>query len=84
MKLTTPIIIEHDKHQIHPLQHPKSHANPLVIERGEGVWLYTSDGRKILDGMAGLWNVNVGYGNQELAEAAYAQMKSGYTSTSPG
>jgi adenosylmethionine-8-amino-7-oxononanoate aminotransferase len=46
-----------------------------VIERGEGVYLYTADGRKILDGMAGLWNVNVGYGREELAQAAYDQMK---------
>jgi adenosylmethionine-8-amino-7-oxononanoate aminotransferase len=66
--------IEKDKKQLHPVYHPKSHANPLVIERGEGVWLYTTDGQKILDGMAGLWNVNVGYGREELAKAAYDQM----------
>jgi len=67
--------IEKDKKQLHPVYHPKSHANPLVIERGEGVWLHTVDGQKILDGMAGLWNVNAGYGNEELARAAYEQMK---------
>jgi adenosylmethionine-8-amino-7-oxononanoate aminotransferase len=66
---------EQDKHQLHPLQHPKTHTDPLVIERGEGVYLYTADGRKILDGMAGLWNVDVGYGREELAQAAYDQMK---------
>ncbi len=63
--------IEKDRYQLHPVYHPKSHANPLVIERGEGVWLYTVDGRKILDAMAGLWNVDVGYGRQELAQADY-------------
>lgn len=67
--------VEKDKRQLHPVYHPKSHENPLVVERGEGVWLYTTDGRKILDGMAGLWNVNVGYGREELAKAAYDQMK---------
>jgi len=67
--------LEKDKQQLHPVYHPKSHANALVIERGEGVWLYTADGQKILDGMAGLWNVNVGYGNEELAKTAYDQMK---------
>ncbi len=66
---------ERDKRQLHPLQHPKTHTDPLVIERGEGVYLYTADGRKILDGMAGLWNVNVGYGREELAQAAYDQIK---------
>jgi adenosylmethionine-8-amino-7-oxononanoate aminotransferase len=66
---------ERDKKQLHPVYHPNSHANALVIERGEGVWLYTADGQKILDGMAGLWNVNAGYGREELAKAAYDQMK---------
>ncbi|MBI5824205.1 MAG: aspartate aminotransferase family protein [Chloroflexi bacterium] len=74
-KQTTAAWIEKDKKQLHPTYHPKSHANPLVIERGEGVWLYTTDGQKILDGMAGLWNVNAGYGREELAKAAYDQMK---------
>lgn len=71
----TAIWIEKDFHQLHPTYHPRSHASPLVIERGEGVWLYTTDGQKILDGMAGLWNVNVGYGREEIARAAYDQMK---------
>lgn len=67
--------IEKDRKQLHPVYHPKSHIDPLVVERGEGVWLYTTDGQKILDGMAGLWNVNAGYGSEELARAAYDQMK---------
>ena len=67
--------VEKDFKQLHPTYHPKSHANPLVIERGEGVWLYTTDGQKILDGMAGLWNINAGYGREEIAKAAYDQMK---------
>jgi adenosylmethionine-8-amino-7-oxononanoate aminotransferase len=67
--------LEKDKKQLHPVYHPKSHANALVVERGEGVWLFTADGQKILDGMAGLWNVNAGYGNEELARVAYEQMK---------
>jgi adenosylmethionine-8-amino-7-oxononanoate aminotransferase len=69
------IWVEKDKKQLHPTYHPTSHDNPLVIERGGGVWLYTVDGQKILDGMAGLWNVNAGYGREELAKAAYDQMK---------
>lgn len=67
--------VERDKRQLHPVYHPKSHADPLVIERADGVWLHTVDGQKILDGMAGLWNVNVGYGRKELARAAYDQMR---------
>ncbi len=68
-------LVARDRLQLHPVYHPKQHQNPLVVERGEGVWLTTVDERRILDGMAGLWNVNVGYGRVELAEAAYTQMK---------
>jgi adenosylmethionine-8-amino-7-oxononanoate aminotransferase len=75
MAIDTKTWIEKDFKQLHPTYHPKSHVNPLVIERGEGVWLYTTDGQKILDGMAGLWNVNAGYGREDLAKAAYDQMK---------
>jgi adenosylmethionine-8-amino-7-oxononanoate aminotransferase len=67
-------IREQDKAQLHPLQHPKTHGDPLVIARAEGVYLHTADGRTLLDGMAGLWNVNAGYGREELAKAAYEQM----------
>lgn len=45
-----------------------------VITRGEGVYLWDSDGNKILDGMAGLWCVNIGYGRKELADIAHDQM----------
>ena len=45
-----------------------------VITRAEGCTIYDGDGHAILDGMAGLWCVNVGYGRTELAEAAYQQM----------
>lgn len=45
-----------------------------VIVRGEGVYLWDSDGTRILDGMAGLWNVILGYGRRELADAAHRQM----------
>lgn len=66
--------IEKDRKQLHPTYHPKSHANPMVVERGDGVWLHLADGTRVLDAMAGLWNVNVGYGREELAKAAYDQM----------
>ena len=78
-------LLEYDQQQLHPYYHPNAHKNPLVAERGEGVWLYTADGQKVLDGMAGLWNVNIGYGNEELALVAYEQMKKlAYTSNFVG
>ena len=45
-----------------------------IIQRAEGIYLWDSEGQKILDAMAGLWCVNVGYGRRELADAAYRQM----------
>ena len=67
-------LIQQDKKQLHPLHHLSRTGDTLMINRAEGVWLHTTDGRKILDAMAGLWNVNVGYGNRELPEVAYKQM----------
>ena len=64
------------QHYLHPFTDYKSlHAKGArVIVRAEGVYLYDSDGNRILDGMAGLWCVNLGYGRRELADAAYRQM----------
>jgi 4-aminobutyrate---pyruvate transaminase len=50
-------------------------TGPLVIERGEGVHVFDSDGKPYLEGMAGLWCTALGYGNEELIEAATAQMR---------
>ena len=65
------------RHYLHPFTDFKSLAaeGTRVIERAEGVYLYDTEGHRILDGMAGLWCVNVGYGRKELAEAAFAQMQ---------
>jgi 4-aminobutyrate--pyruvate transaminase len=49
-------------------------TGPLVLERGEGVFLYDTAGKPYLEGMAGLWCTALGYGNAELVEAARAQM----------
>ena len=48
---------------------------PRIITKAEGVHLWDSEGQKILDGMAGLWCVAVGYGREELVEAAAKQMR---------
>jgi putrescine aminotransferase len=69
-------LLEADRrYLVHPLHHPGDHQAPLVIEEGRGAMLRTADGREFVDGLAGLWNVNVGHGRAELADAAAAQMK---------
>ena len=64
------------RHYLHPFTDSRAlHARGTrVITRAEGVYLWDSDGKRILDGMAGLWCVNVGYGRRELVDAASAQM----------
>lgn len=48
---------------------------PIIIEQGEGAWITDSLGNRFLDGMSGLWAVNVGYGRERLAKVAYEQLK---------
>lgn len=64
-------------HHLHPFTDHKElrAAGSRIITHAEGPYIYDSEGAEILDGMAGLWCVNVGYGREELAEAAYKQMK---------
>jgi putrescine aminotransferase len=65
-------------HWLHPqgdLDAPAGMAPPLTFSRGRSSTLYDLEGRSFLDAMAGLWNVNVGYGRAELAEAAAEQMR---------
>ena len=65
------------RHHMHPFTDSQGLAEDggaRIITAAEGATLTDSEGAKVLDGMAGLWCVNVGYGRQELAEAAYAQM----------
>ena len=50
-------------------------SGPLILERGQGVTVYDTDGKPYIEGMAGLWCTALGYGNEELVEAAAAQMR---------
>src|SRR5579883_2781449 len=71
-----PSLIEADRRYIvHPLHHPDDHREPLVVVEGRGAMLRDAAGREFIDGLSGLWNVNVGHGRDELAEAAAAQMR---------
>ena len=64
-------------HHLHPFtDHADLRAaGSRIIVRGEGPFVYDGDGKRILDGMAGLWCVNVGYGRDDLADAAAEQMR---------
>jgi putrescine aminotransferase len=64
-------------HHLHPFTDHKDlrAAGTRIISRADGPFIYDTEGNEILDAMAGLWCVNIGYGRDELADAAYAQMK---------
>ena len=63
-------------HHLHPFTTHKSlrAAGARVIVRGDGPYIFDSEGNRILDGMSGLWTANIGHSSKELAEAAYRQM----------
>ncbi len=63
-------------HYMHPFTDSAALAKKgaRIIVRGEGVYIWDSEGNKIFDAMSGLWCVNVGYGRKSLADAAYRQM----------
>ncbi len=64
-------------HYMHPFtDHAALKARGVrVMVRGDGIYLWDSEGNKILDGMSGLWCVNVGYGRTSISEAVYRQME---------
>jgi len=73
----TDAILEQDKHLIHAfsdlhaLQQPDART---VISSAAGAYVYNERGEKYLDGMAGLWCVNVGHGRREISEAVAEQL----------
>jgi 4-aminobutyrate--pyruvate transaminase len=61
----------------HPATNARRHEaiGPMVIERGQGIHVYDDQGKEYIEGLAGLWSVAVGFGEERLVEAATAQMR---------
>lgn len=66
---------EDQAHMLHPQYFAPDHQQPVIFDRGEGVWLIDVRGRRYIDALASLWNVAVGHGRGELADAAAEQMR---------
>ncbi|HEV7368792.1 aspartate aminotransferase family protein [Arenibaculum sp.] len=64
-------------YQLHSYTNLRAHEEqgPLVITRGEGVYVFDDDGKRYLEGMAGLWCASLGFDEQRLVEAAIRQMR---------
>lgn len=72
---TENLLAQDDRFVWHSMK-PYTPDATMVIKEAKGAWITDIDGKQYLDGMAGLWCVNAGYGRTELAEAAYEQLKS--------
>ena len=61
---------------LHPMVSPAviEERGALMMERGKGVYVWDSNGKQYLEGLAGLWCTSLGYGNEELAQVAHEQM----------
>jgi 4-aminobutyrate--pyruvate transaminase len=64
-------------YQLHAYTNARSHqqAGPLVIERGEGPYVFDAAGKRYLEAMAGLWSVGLGFSEKRLVDAAHRQMQ---------
>jgi putrescine---pyruvate transaminase len=62
------------EHLLHPLNHPSAHQQAKIWVEGRGATITDTDGGTYIDGLSGLWCVNVGHGRDELARAAQQQM----------
>lgn len=73
------------KHFLHPtssIQQQQEDGPAKIFTKGDGIYLYDINGNKFIDGLSCLWNVNVGHGRKELAQAAKEQMETlGFSST---
>jgi adenosylmethionine-8-amino-7-oxononanoate aminotransferase len=73
--MSTPVTLDEDRaHLLHPLHHPSAYAGTRIWVSGDGALIKDADGREYIDGLSGLWNVNIGHGRRELGEAASRQM----------
>ncbi|WP_157017897.1 aspartate aminotransferase family protein [Mesorhizobium xinjiangense] len=64
-------------YQLHSYTDARRHEEngPLVIDKGEGIYVHDNNGKRYIEGMAGLWSVALGFGEKRLAEAARVQME---------
>src|SRR5690242_16929850 len=76
MSLTTPAARRDRSFHLHPSTNLRTvlTEGPLVITRGEGVYVYDDEGRRYIEGMAGLWCASLGFSEKRLADAAHRQM----------
>uniref|UniRef100_UPI003FD84209 aminotransferase class III-fold pyridoxal phosphate-dependent enzyme n=2 Tax=Pseudomonas TaxID=286 RepID=UPI003FD84209 len=65
------------QHQLHPYTDARVHeeVGPLIIERGEGIYVYDDQGKPYIEAMSGLWSAALGFSNERLIKAAESQLR---------
>ncbi|MBI3706442.1 MAG: aspartate aminotransferase family protein [Proteobacteria bacterium] len=74
MESAQALVAADQRHVIHPLHHAKDNERPMLVVEAHGEMLIDADGKEYIDGLSGLWNVNLGHGRKELADTAAAQI----------
>ncbi len=76
MKRSETLRADNARYMWHPMAHPRQMQEqpPIIIERGDGVWVTDVDGHRVVDGVGGLWNINLGYGREEIKRAIVEQL----------
>ncbi len=64
------------RYLLHPMAHPRQMQEqpPIIVAKGDGVWVTDVDGHRVVDGVGGLWNINLGYGRPEIKRAITEQL----------
>jgi putrescine---pyruvate transaminase len=77
MSSLSPLQVQDTAHHLHPFTNhlEMQPSGTHILKEGKGVWLKDEQGRHLLDGLAGLWCVNVGYGRREIIDAVTQQME---------
>ena len=76
MSISTAQIQKQDNQFIHPWDNIQKLGDNkrTVVDRGDGIYIYDSDGNRLIDGPSGMWCVNIGHGREEMAQAIYDQV----------
>ncbi|MGE8154002.1 aspartate aminotransferase family protein [Pseudomonas vancouverensis] len=74
---TSPHALKDVQYQLHPSTDARLHqeVGPLVIERGEGVYVFDDQGKQYIEAMSGLWSAALGFSNERLVKAAEQQLR---------
>ena len=65
------------RNHLHPFTDARAHEvlGPMIIDRGSGIYVFDNQGNRFIEGLAGLWSVALGFGEERLIAAATEQLR---------